>query len=74
MQSFWTTFWAGVVVSLSVGAQFWRQKDNTTAAFMKGGSAYFGCIFFGWIQMLEIISAVLGLDIVQRHKTLHWYA
>jgi len=36
-----------IITTPLVGEQFWKQKDNTTAVFMQGGSAYFGCIFFG---------------------------
>jgi len=68
MQNFWTTTWTNIIITLLVGAQFWKQKDDTTGVLMKGGIAYFGCIFLGWIRMSEIVGAVLGRDIVQRHK------
>jgi ATP-binding cassette, subfamily G (WHITE), member 2, SNQ2 len=68
MLSFWVTIWTNIIITLLVGAQFWNQKDDTTGVFMKGGSTYFAVIFLGWIRMSEIVGAVLGRDVVQRHK------
>ncbi|KAF2104728.1 putative ABC transporter [Rhizodiscina lignyota] len=69
----YTKFWIIISNSLIVGSLFWGQPLNTDGAFSRGGAAFFAIVFLGWLQLTELMKAVSGRAVVERHKDYAFY-
>ena len=59
--------------ALIVGSLFFGQSLDTSGAFSRGGSLFFSILFIGWLQLSELMKAVSGRAVVQRHKDYAFY-
>lgn len=57
--------------SLIVGSLFYGKPPDTGTAFTRGSTCFFSIVFLGWLQMSELMPAVSGRPIINRH---HQYA
>lgn len=69
----YTKFWIVISNALIVGSLFYGQPMNTEGAFSRGGSAFFSILFLGWLQLSELMKAVSGRAVVERHKDYAFY-
>lgn len=69
----WTRVFIITASALIVGSLFYGQPSNTEGAFTRGGTVFFSTVFLGWLQMSELMNAVSGRDIVNRHKVYAFY-
>ena len=56
-----------------VGSLFYGQSLNTSGAFSRGGSLLFSSLFLGWLQLSELMKAVSGRNIIERHRNYAFY-
>lgn len=49
------------------------QSNSTAGAFSRGGTAFFSILFLGWLQLTELMRAVSGRVVIQRHKEYAFY-
>lgn len=49
------------------------QSNETDGAFTRGGTIFFSIIFLGWLQLGELMRAVSGRNVIQRHKEYAFY-
>lgn len=56
-----------------VGSLFYGQSLDTSGAFSRGGSLLFSSLFLGWLQLSELMKAVTGRDIIERHRSYAFY-
>ena len=52
---------------------FYGQSLDTSGSFARGGSLFFSILFLGWLQMTEMMSAVSGRVIINRHRDYAFY-
>lgn len=52
---------------------FYGQSLDTSGAFSRGGTLFFSVLFLGWLQLTELMPAVSGRVIIQRHKNYAFY-
>lgn len=52
---------------------FYGQSLDTSGAFSRGGTLFFSILFLGWLQLTELMPAVSGRAIIQRHKDYAFY-
>ncbi|KZF25288.1 ABC multidrug transporter [Xylona heveae TC161] len=66
---------AFIIISnaLIVGSLFHGQPETTAGAFSRGGTLFFSILFLGWLQLTELMRAVSGRTIIQRHKEYAFY-
>lgn len=69
----YTKFFIIVSNGLIVSSLFYGQSDDTSGAFSRGGLVFFSILFLGWLQLSELIKAVSGRVIIQRHKDYAFY-
>ncbi|KAL9126867.1 MAG: hypothetical protein Q9217_004148 [Psora testacea] len=69
----YTKFFIIVSNGLIVSSLFHGQPNSTEGAFSRGGLAFFSILFLGWLQMSELIKAVSGRAVIQRHKEYAFY-
>ena len=69
----YTKFFIIVSNGLIVASLFHGQSNDTSGAFPRGGLAFFSILFLGWLQMSELIKAVTGRTIIERHKDYAFY-
>ncbi|KAJ5764734.1 ABC-2 type transporter-domain-containing protein [Penicillium odoratum] len=62
-----------VANSLIVGSLFYGKPPDTSSAFTKGSTAFFSIVFLGWLQMTELMPAVSGRPIINRHTQYAFY-
>lgn len=62
-----------VANSLIVGSLFYGDPPDTSSAFTRGSTAFFSVVFLGWLQMTELMPAVSGRPIVNRHTQYAFY-
>lgn len=46
---------------------------GTSGAFSRGGALFFSILFLGWLQLTELMPAVSGRTMIQRHKDYAFY-
>ncbi|KAK3335080.1 ABC-2 type transporter-domain-containing protein [Neurospora tetraspora] len=68
-----TKFFIIVGVAFVVSSLFYDSPLDTSGAFMRGGTTFFSIIFLGWLQMSELMKAVSGRAVVERHKAYAFY-
>ena len=71
--SLYTKFFIIVSNGLIVGSLFYNQPTDTEGAFTRGGTAFFSILFLGWLQLTELMKAVSGRVVIQRHKDYAFY-
>ncbi|KAL9634498.1 MAG: hypothetical protein Q9164_004047, partial [Protoblastenia rupestris] len=71
--SLYTKFFIIISIGLIVASLFYGQPDSTDGAFSRGGAAFFSILFLGWLQLSELIKAVSGRTVIQRHKEYAFY-
>ena len=69
----YTKFFIIISNGLIVGSLFYGQSGNTGGAFSRGGTAFFSILFLGWLQLAELMKAVSGRVVIQRHKEYAFY-
>ena len=69
----YTKFFIIISNGLIVGSIFHGQSGNTEGAFSRGGTAFFSILFLGWLQLSELMKAVSGRVVIQRHKEYAFY-
>lgn len=69
----YTKFFIIVSNGLIVGSLFYGQPTNTEGAFSRGGTGFFSILFLGWLQLSELMKAVSGRVVIQRHKEYAFY-
>jgi len=68
-----TKFFIIISNGLIVGSLFYGQPTNTEGAFSRGGTAFFSILFLGWLQLSELMKAVSGRVVIERHKEYAFY-
>ena len=58
---------------LIVGSLFYGESSDTSGAFSRGGALFFSILFLGWLQLSELMKAVSGRVVIQRHKEYAFY-
>ncbi|KAK4238513.1 hypothetical protein C8A03DRAFT_15020 [Achaetomium macrosporum] len=58
---------------LIVGSLFYDTPPSTAGTFLRGGAVFFSIIFLGWLQLSELMKAVSGRAIIDRHKEYAFY-
>jgi len=58
---------------LIVGSLFYGEDFNTSGAFSRGGALFFSILFLGWLQLSELMKAVSGRVVIQRHREYAFY-
>ena len=69
----YTKFFIIVSNGLIVGSLFYGQPTNTEGIFSRGGTAFFSILFLGWLQLSELMKAVSGRVVIDRHKDYAFY-
>ena len=69
----YTKYFIIISNGLIVGSLFYGQSGNTEGAFARGGTAFFSILFLGWLQLSELMKAVSGRVVIQRHKEYAFY-
>ena len=69
----YTKYFIIISNALIVGSLFYGQSSDTTGAFSRGGTAFFSILFLGWLQLSELMKAVSGRVVIQRHKEYAFY-
>ncbi|EAA35951.1 hypothetical protein GE21DRAFT_25 [Neurospora crassa] len=68
-----TKFFIIIGCALVVSSLFYDSPLDTSGAFMRGGTTFYSIIFLGWLQMGELMKAVSGRAVVERHKAYAFY-
>lgn len=71
--SLYTKFFIIISNALIVSSLFYGQSLDTSGAFSRGGVLFFSVLFLGWLQLTELMPAVSGRVIIQRHKNYAFY-
>lgn len=59
--------------ALIVSSLFYGEPLTTEGAFPRGGALFFSILFLGWLQLSELMKAVSGRAVVQRHRDYAFY-
>ena len=59
--------------ALIVSSLFYGESLDTSGAFSRGGALFFSILFLGWLQLAELMKAVSGRVVIQRHKEYAFY-
>ncbi|ODQ56128.1 ABC drug exporter AtrF [Saitoella complicata NRRL Y-17804] len=71
--SLYTKLFITVSIALIIGSLFYGQPPDSTGAFSRGGALFFSILFLGWLQLSELMDAVSGRIVIQRHKDYAFY-
>lgn len=69
----YTKFFIIIANGLIVGSLFHGQPLNTEGAFTRGGTGFFSILFLGWLQLSELMKAVSGRVVIDRHRDYAFY-
>ena len=69
----YTKFFIIISNALIVASLFYGQSNDTSGAFTRGGLAFFSILFLGWLQLSELVKAVSGRTVIERHKEYAFY-
>ncbi|KAL2054910.1 hypothetical protein ABVK25_004732 [Lepraria finkii] len=69
----YTKFFIIIANGLIVGSLFYGQSSDTDGAFSRGGTGFFSILFLGWLQLSELMKAVSGRVVIQRHREYAFY-
>ena len=69
----YTKFFIIIANGLIVGSLFYGQSNDTSGAFSRGGTVFFSILFLGWLQLSELMKAVSGRVVIQRHREYAFY-
>lgn len=72
-EAIYTKTWVILLNAFVVGSLFYGASNDTSGAFGRGGGIFFSILFLGWVQLPELMKAVSGRTIVQRHKDYAFY-
>ncbi|ATY61789.1 ABC drug exporter [Cordyceps militaris] len=72
-QTLYTKFGIIISMGLIVGSLFYDIPSDTSGLFLRGGAAFFSILFLGWLQLSELIRAIAGRDVIERHKEYAFY-
>lgn len=65
--SLYTKIFIIISNGLIVGSLFYGEKFDTSGAFSRGGALFFSILFLGWLQLSELMKAVSGRVVIERH-------
>ncbi len=71
--SLYTKAFIIVANGLIVGSLFYGESFDTSGAFSRGGALFFSILFLGWLQLSELIKAVSGRVVIERHREYAFY-
>ncbi|OJJ43750.1 hypothetical protein ASPZODRAFT_73386 [Penicilliopsis zonata CBS 506.65] len=71
--SLYTKYFIIISNALIVSSLFHGESLDTSGAFSRGGVLFFSILFLGWLQLTELMPAVSGRTIIDRHKTYAFY-
>jgi len=71
--SLYTQLFITIACAFLVGSLFYDLPANTLGLFSRGGALFFAVIFLGWLQLGELMKAVSGRDVVNRHGDYAFY-
>ncbi|KAH8689648.1 ABC drug exporter AtrF [Talaromyces proteolyticus] len=71
--SLYTKFFIIIANALIVNSLFYGQSLDTSGAFSRGSTLFFSVLFLGWLQLTELMPAVSGRTMIQRHKDYAFY-
>ena len=69
----WTKIFITVSCAFIVGSLFYNINTDTSGLFARGGTIFFAVIFLGWLQLSELMKAVSGRTVVNRHNDYAFY-
>ncbi len=69
----YTKFFIIIANGLIVGSLFHGQSLDTAGAFSRGGTGFFSILFLGWLQLSELMKAVSGRVVIDRHRDYAFY-
>lgn len=69
----YTKFFIIIANGLIVGSLFYGQPTDTGGAFSRGGTGFFSILFLGWLQLSELMKAVSGRVVIDRHREYAFY-
>ena len=69
----YTKFFIIIAIGLITGSLFYGETDGTAGAFSRGGALIFLVLFPGWLQLAELLKAVSGRVVIERHKEYAFY-
>ncbi|KAF7681464.1 abc drug exporter [Alternaria burnsii] len=72
-EAIYTKAWVILLNAFLVGSLFFGLANDTAGAFGRGGGIFFSVLFLGWVQLPELMKAVSGRTITQRHKDYAFY-
>ena len=73
MPTLYTKFFIIVSCALLLGSLFHNQPSTTAGAFSRGGTSFISILFLGWLQLAELMKAVSGREIINRHQEYAFY-
>jgi len=65
--SLYTKIFIIISNGLIVGSLFYGESFDTSGAFSRGGALFFSILFLGWLQLSELMKAVSGRVVIERH-------
>ncbi|QKX60078.1 uncharacterized protein TRUGW13939_07220 [Talaromyces rugulosus] len=71
--SLYTKFFILIANALIVSSLFYGESLDTSGAFTRGSAIFFSVLFLGWLQLTELMPAVSGRTMIQRHKEYAFY-
>lgn len=69
----YTKYFIIISNALIVGSLFYGQPASTAGAFSRGGTGFFAILFLGWLQLSELMKAISGRVVIERHKQYAFY-
>jgi ATP-binding cassette subfamily G (WHITE) protein 2 (SNQ2) len=69
----WTKACVIISNALVIGSLFFDQQESTQGLFSRGGAIFLSILFLAWLQLTELMNAVSGRTIVNRHRDYAFY-
>lgn len=69
----WTKIFITVSCAFIVGSLLYDIPTQTNGLFARGSTVFFAVIFLGWLQLAELMKAVSGRTVVNRHGDYAFY-
>ncbi|QUC20523.1 uncharacterized protein UV8b_04764 [Ustilaginoidea virens] len=71
--SLYTKFFVIISNGLIVSSLFYNTPGDTSGAFLRDGAGFFSIVFLGWLQLSELMKAVSGRAVINRHREYAFY-
>lgn len=69
----YTKIFITIASAFIVSSLFYNLPQDTSGLFSRGGTTFFSTVFLGWLQLGELMKAVSGRDVVNRHNDYAFY-